>query len=222
MKIFLDCSDPELIKSAYDTGLVDGVTTNPTLMLKTGQNPVDVIYQISEIFSWTSSVSAEVVGETAEEMLEAAVEYYNIAPNVTIKLPCTLQGLLACQDLTRDGIKTNVTLVFSPAQAILAAKAGATYISPFIGRLYDQYTDGIGLVKEIKEIYSMHNVETQILAASIRNPIDVPRCFAVGADVCTVPISIFFKLYGHVLTDKGLEMFNRDWADLQEQLYAEQ
>ncbi len=221
MKIFLDCSDPELIKSAYDTGLVDGVTTNPTLMLKTGQNPVDVIYQISEIFSWTSSVSAEVVGETAEEMLEAAVEYYNIAPNVTIKLPCTIQGLLACQDLTRDGIKTNVTLVFSPAQAILAAKAGATYISPFIGRLYDQYTDGIGLVKEIKEIYSMHNVETQILAASIRNPIDVPRCFAAGADVCTVPISIFFKLYGHVLTDKGLEMFNRDWADLQEQLYAE-
>ena len=167
MKIFLDCSDPELIKSAYDTGLVDGVTTNPTLMLKTGQNPVDVIYQISEIFSWTSSVSAEVVGETAEEMLEAAVEYYNIAPNVTIKLPCTIQGLLACQDLTRDGIKTNVTLVFSPAQAILAAKAGATYISPFIGRLYDQYTDGIGLVKEIKEIYSMHNVETQYILQTL-------------------------------------------------------
>ena len=221
MKIFLDCSDPDLIKSAYDTGLVDGVTTNPTLMLKTGQNPVDVIYKISEIFSWTSSVSAEVVGETSEEMLDAAVEYYNLAPNVTIKLPCTIQGLLACQELSRMDIKTNVTLVFSPAQAILAAKAGATFISPFIGRLYDQYTDGIGLVKEIKQIYSMHNVETQILAASIRSPIDVPRAFTAGADVCTVPIDIFFKLYSYILTDKGLEMFNRDWADLQDQLYAE-
>ena len=137
MKIFLDCSDPELIAQAYETGLIDGVTTNPSLMLKAGEDPKHVIKEISAIFPWNASVSAEVVGETAEEMLDMAEDIIEIGPNITIKVPCTPQGLLACRDLTNDEINVNVTLVFSSAQAILASKAGATYVSPFVGRVYD-------------------------------------------------------------------------------------
>ena len=137
MKIFLDCSDPVFIKEAFDTGLVDGITTNPSLMLKNGHDPVSVIKEISEIFPFHSSISAEVVGETTEEMLDMADEYVDIGPNITIKVPLTPAGLKACKSLSEDDIPVNVTLCFSTAQAILASKAGATYVSPFVGRVYD-------------------------------------------------------------------------------------
>ena len=222
MKIFLDCSDVELIRDAYETGLIDGVTTNPSLMLKAGKDPVGVLKEISSIFPFHSSVSAEVVGETTEEMLEMADEYVDIGPNITIKVPCTPAGLKACKDLTDDDVSVNVTLCFSVAQAILAAKAGATYISPFIGRVADQYWDGLSLIKHIRKIYDRNDVETQILAASIRNPIDVPNAFGMGADVCTVPYDIFNKLFDHCLTDMGLDAFDKDWATLMEDLLPDE
>ena len=222
MKIFLDCSDPDLIAYAVETGLVDGVTTNPSLMRKAGQNPRDVLEKICDLFPWDASISAEVVGDTAEEMLEMATDYYQIAPNITIKLPCNREGLIACGDLSGDGIPTNVTLIFSAAQAILAAKAGATYVSPFVGRVYDQYWDGMDLIKQIDEIYDKHEVETEILAASIRNPIEVPTAFRVGADVVTMPIDIFTKLYDHVLTKQGLDKFNEDWAQLMMEIHSDE
>ena len=222
MKIFLDCSDPDLIAYAVETGLVDGVTTNPSLMRKAGQNPRDVIERICDLFPWDASISAEVVGDTAEEMLEMATDYYQIAPNITIKLPCNREGLIACGDLSGDGIPTNVTLIFSAAQAILSAKAGATYVSPFVGRVNDQYWDGMDLIKQIDEIYDKHEVETEILAASIRNPIEVPTAFRVGADVVTMPIDIFTKLYDHVLTKQGLDKFNEDWAQLMMEIHSDE
>ena len=218
MKIFLDCSDPELAKPAIDTGLIDGITTNPSLMLKAGKDPLDVIYKFSEMFSWSCSVSAEVVGNTSEEMLAMAVDYYQIAPNVTIKLPCTKEGLLACSDLTAEGISTNITLIFSAAQAILAAKAGATYVSPFVGRLNDNSVSGIELVRAISGLYSMHEYDTNVLAASIRDVHQVARCFAAGADVVTLPLGIFWKMYDHILTRDGLAKFDADWAALQGKL----
>ena len=222
MKIFLDCSDPDLIAYAVETGLVDGVTTNPSLMRKAGQNPRDVLEKICDLFPWDASISAEVVGDTAEEMLEMATDYYQIAPNITIKLPCNREGLIACGDLSGDGIPTNVTLIFSAAQAILAAKAGATYVSPFVGRVNDQYWDGMDLIKQIDEIYDKHEVETEILAASIRNPIEVPTAFRVGADVVTMPIDIFTKLYDHVLTKQGLDKFNEDWSQLMMEIHSDE
>ena len=214
MKIFLDCSDVELIRDAYETGLIDGVTTNPSLMLKAGKDPVGVLKEISSIFPFHSSVSAEVVGETTEEMLEMADEYVDIGPNITIKVPCTPAGLKACKDLTDDDVSVNVTLCFSVAQAILAAKAGATYISPFVGRVYDQSFDGIKLIEEISNVYATHNAKTQVLAASIRDVHQVSSAFRVGADICTIPPNIFAGMYKHVLTDKGLEKFDADWSKL--------
>ena len=218
MKIFLDCSDPKLIESAFETGLIDGVTTNPSLMLKAGEDPKHVIKEISAIFPWQASVSAEVVGDTAEEMLEMASEYLEIGPNITIKVPCTVEGLKACKKLSDDGVTVNVTLIFSTAQAILAAKAGATYVSPFVGRVFDQHWNGIHLIEEISDVFATHQVETKVLAASIREACQVSDCFRVGADVCTLPLPIFYKLYKHILTDKGLELFDADWKSLQEKI----
>jgi transaldolase len=218
MKIFLDCSDPDLIAHAYATGLIDGVTTNPSLMKKAGEDPKSVIKEISQIFPWTSSVSAEVVGETAEEMLEMAQEYLEIGPNITIKVPCTRAGLKACKLLADDDVAVNVTLVFSTAQAILAAKAGASYVSPFVGRVNDQYWDGISLIEEISDIFATHQVHTEVLAASIREPRQVQECFKVGADICTIPYDIFQRLYDHMLTDAGLAKFDADWKALHETL----
>ena len=218
MKIFLDCSDVDLIKQSYSTGLIDGVTTNPSLMLKNGHNPLDVLKEITSIFPWDASISAEVVGETVEDMLAMADTYLEIAPNITIKVPCTRTGLKACKDLSEDEVAVNVTLIFSAAQAILAAKAGATYVSPFIGRLNDQYWDGISLVEEISDVFTTHGSKTQVLAASIREPIQVAKCFRVGADICTLPWDIFNKMYDHILTDAGLRKFDDDWNQLQEGL----
>ena len=214
MKIFLDCSDPDLIKDAFDTGLIDGVTTNPSLMLKAGKNPRDVITDISSIFPWDASISAEVVGDTAEEMLEMAEDYIDIGPNITIKVPCTFEGLKACRQLSADEINVNVTLVFDTAQAILAAKAGATYVSPFVGRLDDNSVNGLDVIKDISEIFQKHWVKTEILSASIRGVKAVSTSFALGAHVVTMPPNVFEKMYNHVLTDKGLELFDADWASV--------
>ena len=218
MKIFLDCSDVDLIKQSYSTGLIDGVTTNPSLMLKNGHNPLEVLKEITSIFPWDASISAEVVGETVEDMLAMADTYLEIAPNITIKVPCTRTGLKACKDLSEDDVAVNVTLIFSAAQAILASKAGATYVSPFIGRLNDQYWDGINLVEEIADVYARHGANTKVLAASIREPIQVAKCFRVGADICTLPWDIFNKMYDHCLTDAGMQKFDSDWSELQSKL----
>ena len=218
MKIFLDCSDVDLIKQSFSTGLIDGVTTNPSLMLKNGHNPLEVIKEISDIFPFHASISAEVVGETVEDMLAMADTYLELGANITIKVPCTRTGLKACKDLSEDDVPVNVTLVFSANQAILASKAGAKYVSPFIGRLNDQYWDGIGTVEEISDVFTTHNRETEILAASIRDPIQVAKCFRVGADICTLPWDIFNKMYDHILTDQGMDKFDSDWSQLQDKL----
>jgi transaldolase len=215
MKIFLDCSDPELIATAYETGLIDGVTTNPSLMLRAGEDPKHVIKEISSIFPWQASVSAEVVGETADEMLGMAADYLEIGPNITIKVPCTVEGLKACKSLSDEDVNVNVTLIFSTAQAILAAKAGAAFVSPFVGRVYDQHWNGMHLIEEIADVFATHQLKTEVLAASIREPIQVSDAFRVGADICTLPLPVFYSLYKHILTDTGLEKFNADWKELQ-------
>ena len=214
MKIFLDTADTSLIKPAYGTGLLDGVTTNPTLILKSGRQLLDVITEISQSFPELESISAEVVGDNAEEMLSQAKNYYTISPNVTIKVPCTVEGLKTCKYLSDNGIKTNVTLVFSVAQAILASKAGATYISPFVGRWMDNSVDGIELIKNIRKVFDYSFTSTQILAASLRDVRQVEQCFSYGADVVTVPPLVFWSMYKNVMTDKGLEQFNKDWEEV--------
>jgi transaldolase len=211
MKIFLDTAEVDQIIEGYKTGLVDGVTTNPTLILRSGRQQSDVIEEIYQACPNLESISAEVVAETAEEMVEQAQPYIALSDNVTIKVPCTREGLKACYELSNDGILTNVTLVFSTSQAILAAKAGATYVSPFVGRVDDNSFGGLCLVKDIANTYKRHDVETQILAASIRNVRDVGRAFEYGANVCTLPVKVFDKMYDHVLTREGLELFNNDY-----------
>jgi len=211
MKIFLDTAEVDQIVEGYKTGLVDGVTTNPTLILRSGRQQSDVIEEIYQACPNLESISAEVVAETADEMVEQAQPYIALSDNVTIKVPCTREGLKACYELSNDGILTNVTLVFSVSQAILAAKAGATYVSPFVGRVDDNSFGGLCLVKDIANTYKRHDVETQILAASIRNVRDVGRAFEYGANVCTLPVKVFDKMYDHVLTREGLELFNNDY-----------
>ena len=211
MKIFLDTAEVSQIVDGYKTGLVDGVTTNPTLILRSGRQQSDVIEEIYQACPNLESISAEVVAETADEMIEQAQPYIALSDNVTIKVPCTREGLKACYELSNDGILTNVTLVFSTSQAILAAKAGATYVSPFVGRVDDNSFGGLCLVKDIANTYKRHDVETKILAASIRNVRDVGRAFEYGANVCTLPVKVFDKMYDHVLTREGLELFNNDY-----------
>ena len=211
MKIFLDTAEVGQIVDGYKTGLVDGVTTNPTLILRSGRQQSDVIEEIYQACPNLESISAEVVAETADEMVEQAQPYIALSDNVTIKVPCTREGLKACYELSNDGILTNVTLVFSVSQAILAAKAGATYVSPFVGRVDDNSFGGLCLVKDIANTYKRHDVETQILAASIRNVRDVGRAFEYGANVCTIHVKVFDKMYDHVLTREGLELFNNDY-----------
>lgn len=211
MKLFLDSSNVTEIARAVETGLIDGVTTNPSLMLQAGDDPKEVLYAISDLFSWSASISAEVVGETADDMLEMSDDYIAINPNITIKLPCTRQGLIACKELTTDGIKTNVTLVFTADQAILAAKSGASYVSPFVGRICDQHWDGLDLIQEISDLFTMHDIDTEILAASIRDARQVSKSFLAGADICTIPPKVFDSMYDHMLTRTGLDKFNEDW-----------
>ena len=214
MKIFLDTSDVDVIRKHYETGLIDGVTTNPTLMMQAGRDPVEVIKEISSLFPEHASISAEVVGDTAEEMISQAEDYYSISKNITIKVPCTVEGLRACKTLSDKDIPVNVTLIFSLEQAILSAKSGATYLSPFIGRCEDNNIDGIGLIDSIKKVYGINNISTNILAASIRNVVQVGQVFEAGANIVTLPPSIFEEMYKHDLTDQGIKQFDKDWKKL--------
>jgi len=213
MKIFLDTADYNAIAERYATGLVDGITTNPTLVRKSGVNYLDFINALATDFHF-ESISAEVDGDTANEMIANAQKYIEVGSNVTIKLPLTVEGLKACKELTDDGIETNVTLCFSAAQAVMAAKAGATYISPFVGRLNDNSFSGVELVRAISGLYCAHGVRTKILAASLRDVHHVSRCFLYGANVCTLPPGVFDKMYNHVLTDSGLNIFEQDFAQI--------
>jgi transaldolase len=213
MKIFLDTADVDMIGSVYETGLLDGVTTNPTLILKSGRQLQEVIENISTAFPELQSISAEVVADDAEEMLSQAQRYYSISPAVTIKVPCTVEGLKACRFLSKQGIQTNVTLVFSVAQAILASKAGATYISPFVGRSLDNSIDGVELIKNIRNVFDYSKTNTQILAASIREVRQVEQCSKYGADVVTIPPIVFWGMYKNVLTTQGVEAFNKDFME---------
>jgi TalC/MipB family fructose-6-phosphate aldolase len=214
MKIFLDTADVAMISSAYDTGLLDGVTTNPTLILKSGRQLKEVIENISQEFPELISISAEVVADDHEEMLSQAQKYYSIAPAVTIKVPCTVEGLKACKFLSKQGIQTNVTLVFSVAQAILASKAGATYISPFVGRWMDNSIDGIELIKNIRQAFNQSRTYTQILAASLRDVRQVEQSALAGADVVTIPPTVFWGMYKNIMTEKGLDLFQKDWEEV--------
>jgi transaldolase len=216
MKIFLDTADISMICSVYETGLLDGVTTNPTLILKSGRQLSEVIQEISN-FKNLQSISAEVVADNAEEMLSQAQKYYSIAPAVTIKVPCTVEGLKACKFLSDKGIQTNVTLVFSVAQAILASKAGATFISPFVGRWMDNSVDGIELIRNIRKAFDYSKTSTQILAASLRDVRQVEQSALNGADVVTIPPVVFWAMYKNIMTDKGLELFQRDWEEVLKQ-----
>ena len=215
MKIFLDTSDVKVIRKYCETGLIDGVTTNPTLMKQAGRNPVEVISEISSLFNSDASISAEVVADSAKDMIIQAEQYHSISKNVTIKVPCTYEGLKACRELSERDIKVNVTLIFSLNQSILAAKAGATYISPFIGRCEDNDIDGIDLISSIKRVFTLNSITaTNILAASIRNIDHINDSYKAGADIVTLPPKIFEEMYKHFLTDQGLAQFDKDWKEL--------
>ena len=209
MRIFLDTADTEVINKHYVTGLIDGVTTNPTLIRKSGRDPIKVYEELAEL--GLTDISME-VGGNAMEMVEEGKRLSTLFGKVaTIKVPCTVEGLWVCRELKRNLINVNVTLIFSAAQAILAAKAGAKYVSPFVGRLNDNSVNGLDLIQEINSIFTMQGVhETEILSASIRDVSGVSGSFARGADIVTMPPSVFEKMYNHILTDKGLELINAD------------
>ena len=216
MKIFLDTADTDVIRKNFATGLIDGITTNPTLIMKSGRDPVEVYEELKEI--GLQDISMEVVG-TGDEMLaegrKLAEKFGKVA---TIKVPCTRGGLAACRVLSEEGIRVNVTLIFSQVQAILASKAGAKYVSPFVGRVDDNSFGGICLVKDIVNVFKEHFTTTEVLAASVRNVRDVGRLFERGADIVTMPPAVFDKMYNHILTDKGLELFEADWNSVTDNL----
>nr|WP_295743454.1 fructose-6-phosphate aldolase [uncultured Acidocella sp.] len=211
MKFFVDTAEIAEIRELATTGLLDGVTTNPSLIAKSGRKILDVIAEICEVVP--GPVSAEVAATEYKQMLAEAEVLKKIAPNVAIKVPLTQDGLKACYALSQEGVMVNVTLCFSAAQALLAAKAGATFISPFIGRLDDIGQNGMELIADIVTIYNNYpNLKTEVLAASIRNPIHLIEAAKMGADVATIPPSVIKQLYAHPLTDKGLSAFLKDWA----------
>lgn len=209
MKFFIDSANVAEIKALVETGLVDGVTTNPSIIAKTGQNFFDVIKQITEIVK--GPVSAEVTALDAAGMIKEGLKLRNIASNVAVKVPLTLEGLKACKALSSDGIMVNVTLCFSANQALLAAKAGASFISPFVGRLDDIGEDGMLLISDIVNIYKNYNFKTEVLVASVRNTHHVHKSALLGAHIVTVPPAIITQLVQHKLTDKGLADFLSDW-----------
>jgi transaldolase len=210
MKFFIDTAEIDEIKDLNETGMVDGVTTNPSLIMKSGRDITEVTKEICDLVD--GPVSAEVTATEAKSMIEEGRKLAKIAPNIAVKVPLTWDGLKACKALSGDGNMVNVTLCFSAAQALLAAKAGATFISPFIGRLDDIGLDGMELISDIRQIYDNYGFETQILAASIRTVNHVAISAKIGADVATVPPGVLKKLADHPLTDKGLEAFLADWA----------
>jgi len=213
MKIFLDTADTEIIKRYFHTGLIDGVTTNPTLIMKSGRDPEDVYQELIDME--IPDISMEVMGDSPEMTIEGRRLVEKFGKQVTIKVPCTPEGLLTCKELSRELIRVNVTLIFDAAQAILSAKAGATYVSPFVGRLDDNSITGLDLIKTIDDIYRVQAVhKTRILSASIRYVNSVSQSFANGADIVTMPPAVFEKMYNHVLTDKGLQLFDEDWKNV--------
>ena len=217
MKIFLDSADTKVLHDGYLTGLIDGITTNPTLIRKSGRDPEAVYQELKDI--GYSDISMEVVGD-GDDMFEDGTRLYSkFGDCATIKVPCTPDGLYACRKLARKLIRVNVTLIFSPSQAILAAKAGAKYVSPFVGRVDDNSFGGLCLVKDISNVYMKQGwYETEILAASIRNVRDVSRAFEYGANICTIPPTVFHKMYNHVLTDQGLAQFDEDFKITQKMI----
>jgi transaldolase len=212
MKIFLDTADHLAIKEYYGTGLIDGVTTNPTLIMKSGRDPEEVYRQIADI--GIEDISMEVMGTAGEmynEGYRLGMKFLDVA---TIKVPCTRDGLQACKELSDAGFRVNVTLIFCASQAVLAAKAGASYVSPFVGRLDDQSVAGLEVVRSISELYRIHGVRTQILSASIRSVQRAVRSWYNGAQICTMPPKVFDQMYDHILTEKGMEIFESDWASV--------
>ncbi|MAT34151.1 MAG: fructose-6-phosphate aldolase [Ponticaulis sp.] len=210
MKFFVDTADVDEIKALLETGLLDGVTTNPSLIAKSGRNILEVLEEICDLVP--GPVSGEVTATDAPTMIKEGEKLAKIAPNLTVKLPLTFDGIKACYALSQQGIKTNVTLCFSSAQALLAAKAGATFISPFVGRLDDIGSNGMDLIADICQVYSMYpDIHTEVLVASIRNPIHLMEAAKMGADVATIPPKVIHQLFKHPLTDAGLEAFLKDW-----------
>ena len=210
MKIFLDTAETDVVRKHFKTGLIDGLTTNPTLIRKSGRNHEEVYQEFKDI--GLTDISMEVIGDTGNMISEGKRLYKKYGKVATIKVPCTPNGLLACKELSDEGIRVNVTLIFSASQAILAAKAGATYISPFVGRVEDNSFDGVAVVREIASLYAKQNIKTEVLAASLRDVHSVARCYEDGADIVTMPPAVFEGMYKHILTDKGLDLFDKDYA----------
>ena len=215
MKFFIDTANVEDIKKAAEMGIIDGVTTNPSLIAREGRDLIETIREISNIVD--GPISAEVVSLEADKMVEEATELYEKIgnPNLVIKIPMCIEGLKAVKRLTALGMRTNVTLIFSAGQALLAAAAGATYVSPFVGRLDDVGFCGIDLISEISEIFTKQGIKSQIIAASTRNPLHVIQAAAAGCDVATVPYKVFVEMTKHPLTDKGIERFLADWKNVE-------
>jgi transaldolase len=216
MKFFVDTADTAAIRELADLGMVDGVTTNPSLILKSGRDILEVTKEICDMVE--GPVSAEVVATEAKEMIAEGRKLAKIAPNIAIKVPLTWDGLTACKAFASEGHMVNVTLCFSAAQAILAAKAGASFVSPFIGRLDDIHLDGMDLINDIRTIYDNYDFKTQILAASIRSVNHVVEAGRIGADVITAPPAVIKAMVAHPLTDKGLDQFLKDWAKTGQQI----
>lgn len=212
MQFFIDTAVVEEIRQARDMGLVDGVTTNPSLVAKTGRDFHEVLQEICQLVP--GPVSAEVTALNADAMVTEARILARIAPNIVVKIPLIIEGLKAVRRLQEEGVSTNVTLCFSPAQALLAAKAGADYVSPFIGRLDDISTDGMELVEQIRTIYDNYDFQTQIIVASVRHPMHVVEAALLGADIATIPFNVIQKLAHHPLTDIGLKRFLEDWEKM--------
>ena len=212
MRIFLDTADTDVIRKYFETGLVDGVTTNPSLIMKSGRDPEEVYQEIKDI--GVKDISMEVMGNFVEMYAEGSRLSQKFGDVCTVKVPCTREGLRVCKALSDEGVKVNVTLIFCAAQAILAAKAGATYVSPFVGRLDDQSVAGLEVVRSIAELYSRHWIKTKILSASIRSVQRAVRSWYNGAEICTMPPKVFDQMYDHILTDKGMEIFEHDWASV--------
>lgn len=209
MKFFIDTANVEEIKKANELGIVDGVTTNPSLVAKEGRDFNEVIKEITNIVD--GPISGEVISLEAEGMIKEGRKISKIHPNMVVKIPMTLEGLKAVKVLSKEGIKTNVTLIFSAPQALLAAKAGASYVSPFLGRLDDISINGVELVRDIVDIFKNYDIKTEIICASIRNPIHLLECAKLGADIATIPYKVILQLAKHPLTDKGIEKFMNDW-----------
>ncbi|OHB30347.1 MAG: fructose-6-phosphate aldolase [Desulfuromonadaceae bacterium GWB2_53_15] len=212
MKFFIDTADVKEIREAHELGLVDGVTTNPSLIAKSGRKFKDVIKEIVSIVD--GPISAEVIALDAPGMIKEGKDLAKIHKNIVVKLPMTPEGLKACKALTDKGIKTNVTLIFTSMQALLAAKAGATYVSPFVGRLDDISQDGMGIIEEIRTIFDNYGYTAEIIVASVRNPIHVLNSALIGADIATIPFSVMIQLAKHPLTDAGIKKFLEDWQSV--------